>query len=89
MYVFVTRYKTYAFLCLCFDSKLILCNILVKLQHVILFSYFDKHHNFIYYMINIKLMVQRLCISTCSHVASTVKHQYSALCNSTISKIQT
>ena len=54
-----------------FDSMLILCNIFVELEHFILFNNFDKYHNFIYYMINIKLMVQRQFISTCSHVAST------------------
>ena len=59
----------YAFLCLYFDSMLILCNI-IKLEHFIHFSYFDKYHNFIYYMIN--LMVQRQFIwPTCNHVAST------------------
>ena len=51
---------------------LIFCNIFVKLEHFILFSYFDKYmYNFIYYMININLIVNRQFISTCSHVAST------------------
>ena len=40
---------TYAFLCLCFDSMLIRCNIFVKLEHFILVRYFDMYHTFIYY----------------------------------------
>ena len=63
----------YAFLCLYFDSMLNLSNIFVELEHFILFIKFDKYHNFIYYKINIKLMVHRQFISTCSHAAGTVR----------------
>ena len=55
------------FLSLYFDSMLILsclCNIFV-IEHFILISYFETYHNFIYYMINITLMVQMQFISTC------------------------
>ena len=54
---------TYAFLCKYIDSMLILCNIFAKLEHLILFKIIrhlilfknvDKHHNFIYYRINIR-----------------------------------
>ena len=45
---------TYAFLCKYCDSMLILCNIFVELEHFILFNKFDKYHNFIHYLINIK-----------------------------------
>ena len=48
-------------MCLYFGSMLILCNIFVKLEHFILFKNFEKYHNFIYYMINIKLMVHSTC----------------------------
>ena len=44
----------YAFLCLYFDSMLILCNIFVELEHLILFKHFEKYQNFIYYRINIE-----------------------------------
>ena len=61
---------TYAFQCRYFDSMLVLCNIFVELEHFILFNNFDKYHNFIYYSINIKLMVRRQFMSRWSHVAS-------------------
>ena len=54
IFVFATQQKlhsqycpTFAFLCLYFDSMLILCNIFVELEHCILFKKFDKYHNFI------------------------------------------
>ena len=54
-----------------FDRMLIRCNIFVELEHLILFNTFDKYHNFIYFRINIKLIVQRQFMSRCSHAAST------------------
>ena len=45
---------TYDFLCLYFDSVLILCNIFVELEHLIISNNSDKYHR-----INIKLMVHR------------------------------
>ena len=57
IFVFATRQilhcPTYAFLCLYFDSMLILCNIFIELAHFILFNNCDKYHNLIYYRINI------------------------------------
>ena len=50
---------------------LILCNIFVELEHFIFFKNFDKYHNFIYYRMNIKLMVHGQFMSRCSHAAST------------------
>ena len=35
--------RRYAFLCLNFDSMLILCNILVELEHFVLFNNFGKY----------------------------------------------
>ena len=55
---------------------LILCNIFVALEHFILFNNFDKYHNFIYYRINIELMVHREFMSRCSHAASTLYYLY-------------
>ena len=52
-YTVNTVSHVYAFLCLYFDSMLILCNIYVEFEHFILFNKFDKYHNFIYNRINI------------------------------------
>ena len=41
----------------------ILSNIFVELEHFILFNNVDKYHNFIYYRINITLMVHRQFMS--------------------------
>ena len=64
IFVFATRQKMqlilsniYAFLCLYFDSMLILCHFFVELEHFTLFNNFDKYYSFIYYRINIKLKV--------------------------------
>ena len=78
IFVFATRQilhssycPTYAFLCLYIDSMLILFNIFVELEHFILFNNFEKYHNFIYYRINIELMIHRQFMSRCSRAAST------------------
>ena len=52
-------------------GMLIFYNIFVELEHFIFFNNFDiKYHNFIYYRINIKLMVYRQFMSRCSHAAN-------------------